>query len=129
MKSLSVFAASLFLMGCAQTTPLVVGSDHPANADASAAPLTPPSTTLAISDTAATTSPSSSGMPAAHPGHDTGHAHATHASAPVSPANATTTQPAARAVYICPMHPEVVSDKPGTCPKCKMDLVKKGGAR
>jgi len=26
------------------------------------------------------------------------------------------------AVYTCPMHPEVVSDKPGTCPKCGMDL-------
>lgn len=29
--------------------------------------------------------------------------------------------------YTCPMHPEVVSDKPGTCPKCKMDLVAKEG--
>ncbi|MBC7485870.1 MAG: efflux RND transporter periplasmic adaptor subunit [Cytophagaceae bacterium] len=24
--------------------------------------------------------------------------------------------------YYCPMHPEIVSDKPGTCPVCKMDL-------
>lgn len=28
--------------------------------------------------------------------------------------------------YICPMHPTVVSDKPGVCPVCAMDLVRKG---
>ena len=28
-------------------------------------------------------------------------------------------------VYTCPMHPEVKSDTPGTCPKCGMTLVKK----
>lgn len=28
-------------------------------------------------------------------------------------------------VYTCPMHPEVVSDKPGKCPKCEMNLVLK----
>ena len=33
--------------------------------------------------------------------------------------------PAAATVYTCPMHPEVTSDKPGTCPKCGMALVKK----
>lgn len=35
--------------------------------------------------------------------------------------------PAARSTkaaksYVCPMHPEVKSTKPGKCPKCKMDL-------
>jgi hypothetical protein len=29
-------------------------------------------------------------------------------------------------IYTCPMHPEIISDKPGTCPKCGMNLVKKG---
>ena len=31
----------------------------------------------------------------------------------------------ATAAYTCPMHPEVSSDKPGKCPKCGMNLVKK----
>lgn len=30
--------------------------------------------------------------------------------------------PAAGAEYTCPMHPEIVQDKPGTCPKCGMAL-------
>ena len=28
-------------------------------------------------------------------------------------------------VYTCPMHPEVLSDKPGKCPKCGMSLKEK----
>jgi len=38
-----------------------------------------------------------------------------------------TTQPQdhSKDVYTCPMHPEVVSDKPGNCPQCGMKLVKK----
>jgi hypothetical protein len=28
-------------------------------------------------------------------------------------------------LYVCPMHPEVISSAPGTCPKCGMKLVPK----
>ena len=34
-------------------------------------------------------------------------------------------QQPAGVIYTCPMHPEIISDKPGKCPKCKMNLVKK----
>jgi hypothetical protein len=36
----------------------------------------------------------------------------------------TTTPTAIEAMYRCPMDTEVVSNKPGTCPKCGMDLEK-----
>lgn len=32
---------------------------------------------------------------------------------------------ASRDVYTCPMHPTVISDKPGACPVCNMELVKR----
>src|SRR5882757_330842 len=35
---------------------------------------------------------------------------------------------AVREQYTCPMHPEILRDKPGTCPICFMDLVKVGEA-
>lgn len=40
------------------------------------------------------------------------------------PGETTVALVAQQEAYSCPMHPEVVSDNPGTCPKCKMDLVK-----
>ncbi len=32
------------------------------------------------------------------------------------------TEQAVKVTYTCPMHPEVVSSEPGTCPKCGMKL-------
>lgn len=42
-----------------------------------------------------------------------------------APRSATAPGSATAARYTCPMHPEVVSDAPGKCPKCGMNLVKK----
>ncbi|SEN07554.1 hypothetical protein SAMN05192574_102376 [Mucilaginibacter gossypiicola] len=35
----------------------------------------------------------------------------------------------AKVQYTCTMHPEVLSNKPGKCPKCGMALVKKTDAK
>ncbi len=40
----------------------------------------------------------------------------------------TSGRPAAKRVYTCPMHPEVVKDGPGSCPVCGMALEPKAGA-
>ena len=37
----------------------------------------------------------------------------------------TQAQAQSKVVYTCPMHPDVISDKPGKCPKCGMTLEKK----
>ena len=43
-----------------------------------------------------------------------------------SPSPAASASPAKDgAKYTCTMHPEVVQDKPGNCPKCGMKLVEK----
>ena len=41
---------------------------------------------------------------------------------PVSPNASKTPAPDNKSVYVCPMHAEVRSDKPGACPKCGMKL-------
>lgn len=34
---------------------------------------------------------------------------------------------AAKKMYVCPMHPQIIQDHPGTCPICGMDLVEADG--
>ena len=53
--------------------------------------------------------------------HDAAHHH--HAHAAPAPASAATAGAHPAAVYTCPMHPEVRTPKPGSCPKCGMPLV------
>ena len=48
-------------------------------------------------------------------------AHATEGLQPLS-FRSHTTAPGSRTEYTCPMHPEVVQDHPGSCPKCGMAL-------
>lgn len=43
-----------------------------------------------------------------------------------SPALASIRKPEQREIFVCPMHPEIMQDHPGTCPICGMDLVKSG---
>ena len=42
-----------------------------------------------------------------------------------SPSGGGTTTAQAKEIYTCSMHPNYISDKPGTCPECGMSLVKK----
>src|SRR5688572_15478478 len=125
-KSFLLLALAFAAGGCARTMPMVVSTDHPASPDAAVAPLLPPSTTLALAHPA-TTAPAPASQPV-HGGHDTGRvghdSHGAHAPQSVAPAASPVS-----AVYFCPHHLEVVSDKPGKCPKCSMNLARKRGGR
>jgi RND family efflux transporter MFP subunit len=44
-------------------------------------------------------------------------------SSPSDTISSSSTNSVAKQFYTCPMHPEVISDHPGKCPKCGMELV------
>lgn len=54
---------------------------------------------------------------------------AAHSTNPVSDTTRTKKVKPTKVQYTCTMHPEVLSDKPGKCPKCGMTLVKKVDAK
>lgn len=64
-----------------------------------------------------------------HEGHDhPDHAHEGHKPSSAGPAGGEQGDPAA-VRYSCPMHPDVVSDRPGQCPRCGMGLVKSDASK
>ncbi|MCC6906643.1 MAG: hypothetical protein IT430_01765 [Phycisphaerales bacterium] len=130
-----LIATILALGGCAASyTEPSLPADHPASVAAEEAPLPTRWTTLDL--VAADPLGPMPGEPAMdHAGHGADekaappqpeageHKHET-------PPPAATAGGAAPAVYSCPMHPEVTSDKPDQrCPKCGMNLEKHDGGK
>ena len=119
------------LSGCTTsiTAPPIV-ADHPASPDAAEAAVIPPSRTLVV--TAATTAADDSGRremdgmqhDVSHGSRPMNHQGMQHSVPNIqSPATSQTATTQAVTLYTCTMHPEVISDKPGKCPKCGMKLV------
>lgn len=58
------------------------------------------------------------------PSHEAAPAHQSDSATPAAATPPQTQPTAQQALYTCPMHPKVTSDKPGKCPLCGgMDLV------
>lgn len=122
VKLTSILAVlSVMLTGCVTIHMPEVAHIHPAHPDAERASTPDLPSLLTISKYPVVAPPlevSGDGMPAPshHGNHGTRSEHAGHAMPEPE------TAPAHDAVYVCPMHPEVVSDQPGECPICFMDL-------
>lgn len=97
---------------------------HPANPVATEAPVSIRSQTLDLAD-ADPIYPASARSTTGHAGHAIeGASTSPHQHDAPTPAHGESA-----IIYVCPMHPEVTSDKPDArCPKCGMKLVQKSDA-
>ncbi len=113
--TLTRFCSTLALVACVPTT-LETTSEHPAHATPSAA--------LPLPEVlAAHLSPAS--LPRALLPTADAHDHDHPAAAPSAESTSKADDTHAAQRWTCPMHPEVLSDGPGSCPICGMHLVEK----
>ncbi len=113
--ALTRFCSALALVACVPTT-LETTSEHPAHAAPSTALPRPhlPAAHLAASS-----------LPRALAPADPAHHHDHEATVPAADSTFEADGSAAAQRWTCPMHPEVLSDGPGSCPICGMHLVEK----
>jgi hypothetical protein len=108
--SLYLAVAAVLVAACATEPKPKPASIDPSNPSA---PESAPLSTDTLSHTAAGPSGMKPADTPAPPASSSDHGHEHDGAAP------------ATTLYTCPMHPEVISDKPGKCPKCGMTLVPK----
>lgn len=108
------------LAGCATIEPPQPGAGHPASPQAAAARDTEASGVLAVDENNLPRTPPEMRRGMMHQDHGTMDAGTMGGGS--SPTGRTV------AAYTCPMHPEIITETPGKCPKCGMQLVPEGGA-
>lgn len=119
--SLTLVLLTAGLSGCVSVQMPAISETHPAHAEAEAGAI--PGVSAALSRHAdpviAPELPIGAGAAHADRAPAPSIDHSAHGMADPAPAD---DPQAPGSLYVCPMHPEVTSDKPGKCPKCGMDL-------
>lgn len=106
-------------VGCAPIHPPEPSADHPASPQATQAEDAQLSDVLVVDERNLPQTPPEMHRGMMHHGHG-------QMNREMSGPNPSGADKAVR--YTCAMHPEVVTERPGKCPKCGMQLIPKGGA-